>query len=191
MPQKIYIDLGYHQGLSLARFRRDLDIDQTWQVHCFEPNPACFRYFDWHQTDVHYWPYAACTFTGNAPFFQEDWEKSQSGSPVRMRRNHLDGWGSTLMGNSSHKGLSEPITVWAIDFAEFLNGLEGEEIFVKMDIEGAEFPILRHLLAQRALARITRLWVEFHERFLPEESAISRRALETAVRRHTQLENYG
>lgn len=53
--------------------------------------------------------------------------------------------------------------VEGLDFAAWLRRFEGyEEVIVKMDIEGAEYPVLERLLETGAIEIITRLFVEFH-----------------------------
>ena len=37
--KKIFIDLGTHKCEGLTHFKSLLNIDKTWEVHAFEPNP--------------------------------------------------------------------------------------------------------------------------------------------------------
>jgi hypothetical protein len=46
-----------------------------------------------------------------------------------------------------------------------------------MDIEGSEFRVLRDLIDNDTITKINEIYVEFHERFMPEESLETRNEL--------------
>lgn len=50
-------------------------------------------------------------------------------------------------------------------------------IICKLDIEGSEFAVLRHLIRTGSMKRIRELYCEFHERFMPNESEQSKNEL--------------
>lgn len=57
-----------------------------------------------------------------------------------------------------------PMAVPCFDLAAFVAGLPAdEELVVKMDVEGAEKPLLEHLIAKGADSRIGLLLVEWHD----------------------------
>ena len=70
--------------------------------------------------------------------------------------------------------VTDIVEIDAIDFCEFLDSLRKEspdgEISIKMDIEGAEFPVLRDMLERNAFSNVSNIWVETHERFVDNES---------------------
>ena len=69
-------------------------------------------------------------------------------------------------GNATQKSLDfkNRIKVKSINFAEFLNNFpQNDDIVVKMDIEGAEFRVLRHLIKTGAISRISAIDVEWHD----------------------------
>ena len=78
----------------------------------------------------------------------------------------LRGWDSTVMKakNSRHEwtGAGEVIRVPCFDFSSWLRGL-GEHPVVKIDVEGAEFPILERLHEDGTDALIAELLVEWHD----------------------------
>lgn len=65
-------------------------------------------------------------------------------------------------------------TVGCFDLADLLAAFDGEQLVVKMDVEGAEYPLLEHLHAENADARLDLLIVEWHgddderDRLLPK-----------------------
>ena len=58
----------------------------------------------------------------------------------------------------------------AIDFSEFVRGLQGNRIVIRMDIEGAEFPVLRKLIKEETIRKVSDLHIEWHQRHLKSES---------------------
>lgn len=54
--------------------------------------------------------------------------------------------------------------VQAIDFAQFIeeNSKSTDDIYLKLDIERAEFPVLLHLLKSEAIQRIVKIDIEWH-----------------------------
>lgn len=190
--ENVFIDCGYHQGAALAEFAKNLQMDETWTVYCYEPNPACHGYFPavcrhgWH-----YLPHAVWTRDCTLLLRQEDWLESRSGSPIVNRNNRLDGWASTVEPTNSHAGLNSGVPVPAFDFAKLLRFFGGKNVIVKMDIEGAEFSVLRHLLETKTIGLISTLYVETHERLMPTESAISRSQLMAECEKHTDVRMHG
>ena len=73
------------------------------------------------------------------------------------------------------KGYEEPIIVKSIDFSKFIESLDTNlKIICKLDIEGSEFVVLRHLISTGVVTKISELYVEFHEWTMINESAESR-----------------
>lgn len=60
------------------------------------------------------------------------------------------------------------LDVHAIDLAVFLEKYKDDTILLKMDIEGAEFPVLEHLIKTGADKYINKLYVEMHPNKVPE-----------------------
>lgn len=59
----------------------------------------------------------------------------------------------------------EPITVGAVDFSRWLGEhfMEGDnEVWVKFDIEGAEYEVLRKMIRDGTIHLVDNLWVEYH-----------------------------
>lgn len=59
---------------------------------------------------------------------------------------------------------SNPVLVPAIDFSTWIRESfsEQDNIVVKMDIEGAEYPVLRKMIADQSISFIKVLYVEWH-----------------------------
>ncbi|HUG67816.1 MAG TPA: FkbM family methyltransferase [Pirellulaceae bacterium] len=184
--KRVLLDLGAHYGESLRWLTGELSIDSTWEVHVFEPNPACQirqRLSGWpipvqiHET-------AAWVRDGTIAFRQQNHRVARNRSPADGRSD-IDGWGSCLVElGSSHPALELAIEVPCEDVARMLESYSAEDfIVVKMDVEGAEFAILRHLIQRGVIGRISRLYVEWHERLLATETAETRNELERQLRK--------
>jgi hypothetical protein len=72
--------------------------------------------------------------------------------------------GLELQGNCTHveNGLVAEQQVPCFDLARWILGLPAVEIVLKMDVEGAEYVLLPHLIEHGAMERISRLLVEWH-----------------------------
>ncbi len=173
----------------MAQFREYLKLDDGWGVYAFEPNPSCHGYFPrFCRENWHFSPFAVWTKNSWEHLRQEDWSKSRSDSPVRLKSITVDGQHSTIMRDSRRPGLLSPISVPALDFAEHLKHYAGyEKVVVKMSISGAEYPVLRHLLETRTLSLITDLYLDTNEQWMPRESRISTESLILACEEKTRV----
>lgn len=78
------------------------------------------------------------------------------------------GYGSTLLMNKKNTEFERYETVSCIDILEFINTLDyAKEIHIKMDIEGAEYDILPHIL-NKFPNNVSSISAEFHRDFFPE-----------------------
>lgn len=162
---KIFIDAGFYIGRALDYYAPFLD--DTWTVFAFEPNPtldveSMLKRFPFEVKLINK---AVWIKDGNVHF------RLQS----RTDAAHID---------TIRPSIDKRITVPAIDFSRFIKELpEAETIVCSMDIEGAEFPVLRKMINEKTIRRISVLDVEFHHRFLSTETvetvSLLRRELES------------
>ncbi len=104
-------------------------------------------------------------------------------------------WGPNYRGSSTllhgHTSnavdYSAPVRVTAIDFSRWLskNFTSEDYVIVKMDIEGAEYPVLEKLLSDGRLSTIDELIIEFHRRQNQQISEERHKRLVSALRRST------
>jgi hypothetical protein len=59
---------------------------------------------------------------------------------------------------------------------------DNTNIICKMDIEGSEFQVLRHLIKEGTITKLKEIYIEFHERFMPDESKETEKALVEQIR---------
>ncbi|MDA1050315.1 MAG: FkbM family methyltransferase [Planctomycetota bacterium] len=126
-------------------------MDESWEIHAYEPNPECrsrerLRDFGLTVTphDVAIW-----TYDGKTQLLQDNHRQSGSGSP-NDGKSDADGWASCLADvGTRHPGLNTAIEVPCEDLSRLFAASSPEDfVVVKMDIEGAKFAVLRHLIQQ-------------------------------------------
>jgi FkbM family methyltransferase len=115
---------------------------------------------------------------GYVNFNQENHKKSGTGSPSDGLSD-LDGWGSSIDGiGFNHNGYDTSVMVESIDFSNFVNKLpKNSHIICKMDIEGSEFQVLRKMIKDGTIKKINKIYIEFHERFMPTETVDSKNVI--------------
>jgi len=167
MKKNVYLDCGGHHGEGLREFIGKYKMDENWIIETFEPNPECNlknRISD-ISLNIIVHDSAVWVYDGYIEFSQENHEKSNSKSPTDGKSS-IDGWGSVITElNSTHlKYAEEPINVPCIDFNGILNKYPKNDynVIVKMDIEGAEYSVLRHILMGESFKNINEMYVEWH-----------------------------
>ena len=150
----IALDLGAHKGEYTEKLAKT-----GAQVHAFEPEPMLFaalqeRFVDTPNVILHQAAIAA--------------EAGRMTLHVEMHEGAaLPGMSNTLVEGHRNAGDGPSIEVECVDFFAFLESLGSVPALIKMDIEGAEVPILERLIEERRLDRVGMLFVETHERQVP------------------------
>ena len=87
---------------------------------------------------------------------------------------------------------AHPIDVQCIDFSRWLEalGVGPRSVVVKMDIEGAEYPVLEHLVEQGAVRFISTLLVEWHYGRFPKFPQERHERLSSALSSLVDLEDW-
>jgi FkbM family methyltransferase len=185
--KKFLFDLGFHHGEGFDYLCKRYRIDATWQIFLFEPNSACrARLRTVAASDVlsiAAIPMAAGTAARLAHFQKETGhEGAEDGDG-----SHLADIGFDL----DPKGAGTEV-VGTVDFAQFLAATvspRSERTFtvVKMDVEGAEYGILRKMLSSGTVDLVDVLHVEFHDRLMSSETPETTAALKEELARRTTL----
>lgn len=162
------MDGGAHQGETIAHFEKSNLYSQHPWMFAFEANPNLIPDIP-KKPNLTVLNKAVWTKDGTVEFY--------------LGENTLS---SSLFGDKK-PGLSKtPIKVDSVDFGQWLkkNFSKDDVIFVKLDIEGAEYDVLDKMLKDESITYVDRLYVEFHNEKVgvPEErdrelvSAIKKRA---------------
>jgi FkbM family methyltransferase len=148
---KVFLDCGTHYGEGLRHFIQRLSIDASWRVYSFECNPKL-------NLDLKEFPFVT-------QIKKAVWIENGMANFLRYGKDLTSG-GSTLEDTGIRHGESgDSVLVETMDLAEFIQGLPPCELYVKMDIEGAETSVLSRLLDAGVARRIKELHVEWHDRF--------------------------
>jgi len=159
----LFIDLGSNLGQGIqyfSRFYRPTHYDYI----LVEPNPHCMMVL---QNMIHQKPYsltqseilaaAASTTSGETHFFGltevDAASQSEGGSIVKTH--------NTVFYEPDEQ---RAIRVPTFDLAEliFNKAKQYNKIIMKVDVEGAEYDILPHLIQTDAIKHVSQLYVEFH-----------------------------
>lgn len=164
-PECLCIDLGANIG-KVSEMMANTGAD----VHAFEPDPWSFqqiqtRFVDTKNVTLHNAAVGArpgTVYLQRAPLFDQNPHAHSIGSFVSETKNE------------------STIEVKQIDLIEFLRSLERPIKILKMDVEGAEVPILEKLFEDPILSKVEHLFVETHEqqgKEIAERTAALRRAI--------------
>lgn len=146
----IYLDLGCHNGQSIIDFYDGKFDDRLepkfFKSIAFDPNPhykdELDRISNILGTEII--KKAVLDHNGTIEFsLRSNDEKS---SVMKEKNCWADG---------------EIMTVPCIDFAEYLYNL-GEDVVIRMDIEGAEYPVLERLIMTGVIKQVKYLGIEWH-----------------------------
>ena len=148
--KKIFIDAGANTGISIKLFLNRYPNSQEFEIHSFEPNPHLHKKLSEYSDRATIYHKAVYTEDTTLDFY--------------LSNIHL---ASTLRIDKLTGGISQnnKIKVEAIDIAKFIkNNFNKEDyIILKLDIEGAEYDILPHLIEEGMFdGWINELFGEFH-----------------------------
>lgn len=154
--RNVFIDCGANLGFALKKFIGELP---NFEFFAFEPNPALHPYIRENikalslQSPLTLFQEAVWIENGTTNLYLGQHESSTVMLGKRMLPEH----GPPI-------DYSNPILVPAIDFSAWIMRTFSPQdtIVVKMDIEGAEYPVLRKMIADNTLSFIKILYVEWH-----------------------------
>lgn len=159
--RKVFIDGGAHAGESVSFYLDKNPILKDSTVYFFEPNPQYASVLQGMENNKNY----KIIYRPEAL-----WNKNETLS-FYIAKDQWGDVGSTILADKKEKlELDRPLKVKAIDFAEFLktNFSDKDYLIVKLDIEGAEYKVIEHLIDTQAINLIDELWVEWHDMFYPD-----------------------
>jgi FkbM family methyltransferase len=162
------IDCGTNLFFGLNHLNNVFNFNTSWKIDCFEANPLIYEeairnYFPKYDADI--------SFFNKAVWVHNDF--------VEVNINELlplDN-GSNILKNPPPRDIvynrdfkwSKKIKVPSVRLADLIRNADRGRIVVKIDVEGAEFEILKDLIEENLLNKIDVLYVEFHDRFFLNE----------------------
>lgn len=152
---KVFIDLGSYECGSLRQKIDELDIDSSWDVHAFEPNPFV-------DTEKYAKQITCCRVKVHK---EAAWKRSgkvifnQYGNGGKSQGSLLEETG----GGKWYSDYYGDCIVKSIDFYEFLKNFdENKEIYIHIDIENSEYDVFNHIMEKGWPKNIKKIWIEWH-----------------------------
>lgn len=146
--RKILLDCGAHCGCSRRKFLAEFKDASEYEIFSFEPDPALNEY---------------CGDLINKAVWIENTTKTfykfwiDGGSSLSKVRADI------LQQTKPNYYKREEIEVECFDLMEFIGSFSKDDyIILKMDIEGAEYDVLPHLLNGGGFDYIAALFIEWH-----------------------------
>jgi FkbM family methyltransferase len=165
-PGDILIDCGANVGDVTSTFART-----GATVYAFEPDPLCFSVLS-----------KRFALTPNVTCFHQGVMDRNCSLTLKSPNAHgkWDDLDSTVSSSFIHEDLlhARQTTVNCIDLSDFIFSLNSRVQMLKIDIEGAEIPVINRLIDSGAVDLINMAVVETHEKQQPSLS------LETETLRH-------
>jgi FkbM family methyltransferase len=147
-PRYVFVDCGAHEGETILAFENStLFKKHPWSMVSFEPNPLLFPQL----------PQRPFLSTIEEAVWIKDEELVLSFSEQETLAGSVV---STVVPGGDVKA----VKVHAIDFGQWLdrNYTKKDVVYVKFDIEGAEYPVLEQMLKDGTMTLVDRLYIEFH-----------------------------
>jgi FkbM family methyltransferase len=179
--KNVYLDCGTNLCQGLCQISKNHNIGAEWNVYSFEANPITYNNIDKQK-------YSHVNFINKAVWIEECfkdlnteiWSGELKKDNVHNILNEsvtdlAIGGGCNIMGDNFNFIHSDPKNVFknshnveCFDFSNFIlkNFSKDDFIVVKLDIEGAEYPVLEKMIKDDSLSYINVLYVEWHNHML-------------------------
>ena len=181
--QIVLLDCGAHDLSTLPELLKDIPILPTI-IEIYEPNPEfeleknleSIRKYIHESTHVDLFSDAIWTYDGTVKFSQE-FQSNRHNTPPDIQpqfaidkpaTSEASAITSTLPSNLEddvcHRfSFADPIDVNCVDLSRIIKKHKDDyEVVIKMDIEGAEYDVLRHLIREGTAQYINTLFIEWH-----------------------------
>jgi FkbM family methyltransferase len=153
--RKVFIDLGSYKGDSIQEFFnwiQLIDDPKEYEIYAFEPNPVLENQsiINAKKNKYYFKPWAAWIYDGKI-------DMAIDGTKTPM--------GSTVMPSKVAIWDKFPhVRVECFNFSKWLadNFTPDDQVIIKMDIEGAEYPVLKKMIEEDTISLASYLFVEFH-----------------------------
>jgi FkbM family methyltransferase len=182
MSSNVYLDCGAHFGEGLLRYSRQYGMDDSWKIYSFEPNKESFKKLTTNPEitlKVNYINKALWLYDGRVTFNAEIMANQTVAEGTGSSIIPLSHWHPKSEINPSAGDIFDSYDVDSVDLSAFiLNNFKPDDFIVmKLDVEGAEFDILRKMLKDGSMAYINHIYIEFHSWAYSGESIENRDAL--------------
>lgn len=158
--RKIFLDVGAWQGNSVSFFREHFSEASEFEIFCFDPLP---ENIDVLKTIPGIHVIGAAVWSSNGEAYL-----------------YLGASQGVSMYPDKKTGYVDPenkIIVPTIDFAEFIisNFNKEDEIWLKLNAEGAEYEIIPHLYENNLIDWFDRIYIKWHSEKIPSLQIIDKK----------------
>lgn len=138
---KVYIDCGSYNGEDINQVINEGKINNTWRIIAFDPQTEL------NMPDIE--------FIKKAVWINDEQKE------FAISENKV---GSSLMPEKRqfNEPTSQKIMVDCIDFSEYIKQFKNDYLVIKMDIEGAEYPVLTKMIKDGTISIPKKVYVEWH-----------------------------
>lgn len=185
--KKVFLDCGTNLGQGLLQFIDKKIVNETFDIHCFEPNPYAMNYtkhrlsqekfkdYSFTFNDVAIWT-EKCRKKLTIESFEGEYICQHTGE--HLGHDLKAGGATNIMESEWSKphyiqdsDLDMSLEIDCINFSEYLknNFQDDDYIICKMDIEGAEYEVLGKLIDDNTIDLIDEIYVEWHNHLLKSE----------------------
>lgn len=148
---KIFLDCGAWNGYSVKVFRQVYDPNMEYKIYSFEANPYHLKTFPKFE-GFHVLIGDAVWVDYTEMDFYLDYSRKRASSTLLKEKT------------SGDLDKENPIKVKCVDLDDWIKGMftESDEIVLKLDIEGAEYTVLPHMIESGSIDYIDKLFIEWH-----------------------------
>ena len=147
--------------------QKKLHIDDTWVIHSFElqaVSPEAIP--EWLQKHPKFTLHQAAAWHEDCEL--EFRSSSNTECTTLLASGHAFPEHDDLC-NFDQKWSEKTEKIAAVDIWRFICELGDADVYLKMDVEGSEYAILRNLLTRSPPSNLQIMWVETHARYMPGE----------------------
>jgi len=148
--RKVFLDCGSFDGSSVRFFRDNFSDADEYEIHCFEANEVLFGHYPIPGTIFH--PFAVWTEDGEITFYRRNKANSQSSTLIKGK---IKAQGRLRFSETKAR---------SIDFSKWIkeNFSKDDYIILKMDIECAEYEVLKKMFEDKTIEYIDEFYGELH-----------------------------
>ena len=174
MSKKIFIDCGANIGQSIIHFNTLYRDSKDYKIYSFEGNPKLISEIN----KIH----KKLIDEGKLEVFNKVvWKKD---GEIKFYISREDSLGSSTNKNKWNVNKNNYVIVESIDLSKWIkeNFNKNDFIVLKMDIEGAEYEVVPHMLKTGVISYINKFYLEGHyHRILPKENQVELKKLDEEI----------